>query len=308
MWKIKVIKEFLRNVYFFFIASSSHTISESTISGSLDHGIAYTSTQTENHVFSIFRLERSKITNNGLESFLDGNSPGAVYLSAANQVFQIFNSYFARNKNGTLYSRLQNEETVAALPNSQFHANTIEFDRGRPLYLEGISGPFFNVEVTGNYFSMNLATDKDMIGHSICKISNVIAHVQGNFFYNNSGQYVLEYDHSAADVTGLTFSNNTLYRNVGLGVNFGVTILCNAAAKMHNNILENPRNRYQISTSLKGRPTVVNATSNWWGAGILKLVVPFIMDKTKDYRLSLTVIYEPFVRLQPQVLTSGKLS
>ena len=134
------------------------------------------------------------------------------------------------------------------------------------------------------------------------------AHVEGNFFYNNSGKYVLEYDHSPADVTGLTFANNTLYRNVGLGVNFGVTILCNAAAKMHNNILENPRNRYQISTSLKGRLTVVNASSNWWGAGTLKLIVPLIMDKTKDYRLSLTVIYEPFVRLQPQVVASGKLS
>ena len=271
----------------------------------MDHGIAYTSTQTGNH---IFRLERSRITNNGLESVLDGNSPGAVYLNTENQVFEIFNNYFAGNRNGTVHVRLQNEESVPALPNSQFHSNTIELNRGRSLYFEGISGPFLSVKVTDNYFSMNLATDKDMIGHSICKISNVIAHVQGNFFYNNSGQYVLEYDHSTADVTGLTFTNNTLYRNVGLGVNFGVTILCNAAAKMHNNILENPRNRYQISTSLKRRPTVVNATSNWWGAGTLKLIVPLIMDKTKDYRLSLTVIYEPFVRLQPQVLTSGKLS
>ena len=271
----------------------------------MDHGIAYTSSQTENH---IFRLERSRITNNGLEPFVDVNSRGAVYLSATNQVFQIFNNYFAGNKIGTVHSRLQNEESVPFLPSSQFHSNTIEFNRGRSLFLEGISGPFLNVFVTNNYFSMNLATDKDVIGHSICKISNVTAHVEGNFFYNNSGKYVLEYDHSPSDVTGLTFANNTLYRNVGLGVNFGVTILCNAAAKMHNNILENPRNRYQISTSLKGRPTVVNATSNWWGAGILKLVVPFIMDKTKDYRLSLTVIYEPFVRLQPQVVTSGKWS
>ena len=270
----------------------------------MDHGIVYNATQTESH---IFRLQRSRITNNGLKSFLDGNSPGAVYLNATNQVFQIFNNYFAGNKNGTVHCRLENDVLIPLLPISQFHANTIELNRGRSLFLEGISGPFLNVKVTNNYFSVNVATDQDMIEHSIFKISNVTAHVEGNFFYNNSGKYVLEYDHSPANVTGLTFANNTLYRNVGLGVNFGVTILCNAAANMHNNMLENPRNRYQISTSLKGIPTVVNATSNWWGAGILKLIVPLIFDKSKDYRLSVTVTYEPFVELQPQVVTSGKL-
>jgi len=271
----------------------------------LDRAIVYDATLTESH---IFRLERSRITNNGLKSFFDGSSPGAVYLNAANQVFQIFNNYFAGNKNGTVHSRLENDVLVPLLPISQFHANTIELNRGRSLFLEGMSGPFLNVKVTNNYFSVNVATNQDMMEHSIFKISNVIAHVEGNFFYNNSGKYVLEYDHSPANVTGLTFSNNTLYRNVGFGVNFSVTIFCNAAARMHNNILENPRNRYQITTLLKGKPTVVNATSNWWGAGILRLIAPVILDKTKDYRLSLTVIYEPFLRLQPQVVTSGKLS
>ena len=271
----------------------------------MDRAIVYDSTLTESH---IFRLERSRITNNGRKSFIDGTSPGAVYLNAANQVFQIFNNYFAGNKNGTVHSRLENGEVVPLLPISQFHANTIELNRGGTLFLEGMSGPFLNVEVTNNYFSVNVATNQGMIEHSIFKMSNVKAHVEGNFFYNNSGKYVLEYDHSPANVTGLTLANNTLYRNVGLGVNLSVTILCNAAARMHDNILENPRNRYQISTSLKGIPTVVNATSNWWGAGILKLIVPLILDKSKDYRLSLTVIYEPFVPKQPQVVTSGKLS
>ena len=164
MYKIIAVKEFLSKVEFFFTAIPTlHTISESTISGSLDHGIAYTSSQTENH---LFRLERSRITNNGLEPFVDVNSRGAVYLSATNQVFQIFNNYFAGNKIGTVHSRLQNEESVPVLPNSQFHSNTIEFNRGRSLFMEGISGPFLNVFVTNNYFSMNLATDKDVIGHS----------------------------------------------------------------------------------------------------------------------------------------------
>ena len=271
----------------------------------MDRAIVYDATLTDGH---IFRLEHSRITNNGLKSYFDGSSPGAVYLNAANQVFQIFNNYFAGNKNGTFHSRLENDVLVPLLPISQFHANTIELNRGRSLFLEGMSGPFLNVKVTNNYFSVNVAANKDMIEHSILEISNVIAHVEGNFFYNNSGKYVLEYDHSLENVTGLTFANNTLYKNVGLGVNFSATILCNAAARIHGNILENPRNRYQISTSLKGRPTVVNATSNWWGAGILKLIVPLILDKSKHYWLSLTFIYEPFVRKQPQVVTSGKLS
>ena len=244
--------------------------------------------------------------NNGLASFFGENSPGAVNLKARNQVFQIFNNYFAGNKNGTLYSRLQNEETALIPPNSQFHANTIESNRGRSLLLEGISGPFLDVKVTDNHFSLNLATDLNHNAHSICKVSDLVALFQGNFFYNNSGQYVLEYEFPVAPVTGLTFMNNTLFRNHGLGANFGVTILCNGEAELHYNVLENPRNRYQISTSMKGHTAVVNATSNWWGESVLKLIVPLIMDKTKDYRLSLTVIFKPFIQLQPQSAISGK--
>ena len=174
------------------------------------------------------------------------------------------------------------------------------------MFLEGISGPNLKVKVTNNYFSLNLATSLDESVHSICKISNLVAILQGNFFYNNSGQYVLEYDFPISAVTGLMFLNNTLFRNHGLGVNYGVTILCNGRAEIHDNVFQNPRNRYQISTTWLGSPVTVNASSNWWGESALKLIVPLIMDKTKDYRLSLTVIFKPFVQLQPQSATSGK--
>ena len=254
----------------------------------------------------LLRVERSKIMNNGLSSSLNKKSQEAIYLNAANQVFQIFNNYLAENRNGILYSTIQNDESAPTPPISQVHANTIESNRGKTLFLEGGSGPYITVKVTDNYFSSNVATDLDHHVHSICKISNLVAHLRGNVFYNNSGQYVLEYYFTVAPVTGLTFLNNTLFRNHGLGVNYGVTILCNGRAEMHDNVMENPRNRYQISTTWQGNPVIANATSNWWGERILKLIAPLIMDSTKDYRLSLTVSFQPFIQLQPQKALSGK--
>ena len=76
---------------------------------------------------------------------------------------------------------------------------------------------------------------------------------------------------------------------------------------MHGNVLENPGNRYQISTTLQGNQVIVNATSNWWGDSAANLIASHIMDKGKDYRLSITVIFKPFVQFPPQRAISGKL-
>ena len=254
----------------------------------------------------LFRIERSKIVNNGLSPSLNKIYPGAIFLNASNQVFQIFNNYLAKNRNGTLYSTIQNDESAPNQPISQLHANTIESNKGGTVFLEGISGAYLTVKVTDNYFSVNLAMDLDHYVHSICNISNLVAHLRGNFFYNNSGQYVLEYSFPVTYVTGLTFLNNTLFRNHGLGVNYGATILCNGRAEMHGNVIENPRNHYQISTTWQAGSIIVNATLNWWGEGVLTLIAPLIMDSTKDNKLSLKVIFQPFIQLQPQRVLSSK--
>lgn len=283
--------------------STLHHISECTVSGNLGYGINYQSTQAGGH---LFRIERSKIENNGLSSRFTGATYEAIHLEAVNQVFQVYNNYLADNKNMTFYAKMKNEESAPTLPTSQLHANVIEWNRGATLLLEGSYGPYLSVKVTDNYFSMNLATDLDDNRHSVCNISNLVAHLEGNFFYNNSGQYVLEYSFPLVSGRGLTFVNNTLFKNEGVGANYGITILCNGEAEMHGNVLQNPRNRFQFSTTWRGNPVNVNATSNWWGENALQLVAPLIMDKTKDYRLTLTVIFEPFVKLQPQATISGK--
>ena len=192
---------------------------------------------------------------------------------------------------------------------NHIHGNTFDYNRGRSLFLEGISGPYLNVKVTNNYFSRNFAEYPDGKVKSVCRITNLRAHVEGNFFYNNIGQYAFEYSYTRGNATVLYFLSNTLYKNsaLGLKVNYGVTILCNGAAEMHGNVLENPGNRYQISTTLQGIPVIVNATSNWWGESLANLIAPLIMDKTKDYRLSLTVIFKPFFQFPPQRVISGKL-
>ena len=278
----------------------NHRITESIISGNTEQGISYTSTQTENH---LLKIERCKITNNG------GTSSGAIHLNAANQAFELFNNYLAENRNGSIYSRVHYEESQYNMPKNHIHGNTFDSNRGGALFLEGVTGPYFNVKVTNNYFSSNFAEDADGKANSVCRITKLGAHVEGNFFHNNIGQYTFEYSYAQGNTTVLYFRNNTLYKNsaLGLQVNYGVTILCNGAAEMHGNVLENPGNLYQISTTMQGIPVIVNATSNWWGERVANLIAPLIMDKAKDYRLSLTVIFKPFDQSPPQRVFSGKL-
>lgn len=288
----------------FTVTTLTHSITESTISGSLGRAISYTTTQNGKH---LFKIEHSKIINNGLNAFNQRKSPGAIYLNSANQVFQMLNNYVAENQNGGLVSRMLSKETDAFPPNSFIHANTFDANRGGTLHLERISGSYGNVKVTDNYFSLNLGIDLDGKVHSIFKISNLVTLMQGNFFYNNSGQYIVQYYYPGGRGAGLIFNNNTLVRNRGLGIYYGVTMLCNGRAEMHYNFMQNTRNRYQFSTTFKRSPVTVNATSNWWGEGLLRLVSPVIMDKTKDYRLSVTVIFQPFITSQPVSVMSGKL-
>ncbi|XP_022804999.1 uncharacterized protein LOC111342215 isoform X2 [Stylophora pistillata] len=163
-----------------------------------------------------------------------------------------------------------------------------------------------NVIVSNNYFSLNLAQKWDGSANNVCVITKFTAIVQGNFFYNNVGHYVFLYDNSQTSIVGLRFVNNTLYKNgaQGLNVNYGATILCNGAAEILGNVLQNPNNRYQISTTMRGSPITVNATSNWWGESVPNLIYSVILDKTTDYRLSMTIVFQPFVKLPPQTAIS----
>ena len=194
------------------------------------------------------------------------------------------------------------------MPKNHIHGNAFDSNRGGALFLKGVTGPYLNVKVTNNYFSRNFAQDPNGKVNTVCRITNLQAHVQGNFFYNNIGQYGFEYRYARGNATVLHFLNNTLYKNSasGLKVSYGVTILCNGAAEMHGNVLENPGNRYQLSTTLQGIQVIVNATSNWWGKSVANLIASLIMDKSKDYRLSVTVMFTPFVQSPPQRLISGK--
>ena len=278
----------------------THRITESIFSGNVEHGISYTSTQTENH---LLRIERCKITNNG------GASSGAMHLNATNQAFELFNNYLAENRNGSIYSRVHYEETESYMPKNHIHGNTFDSNRGVSLFLVGVTGPYFSVKVTNNYFARNFAKDPDGKANSVCRITNLRAHVQGNFIFRNTGQYAFEYSYLQENATVLHFLNNTLYKNsaLGLNVNYGATILCNGAAEMHGNVFQNPFNRYQLSTTLQGNQVIVNATSNWWGENVANLIASLIIDKTKDPLLSLTVLFTPFVQLPPQRVISGKL-
>lgn len=289
-------------IFFWFSVRQTitHRIIESTFNGNLGHGVRFTSTETKTHVVQI---ERCKIMNNGPSPTL-GKMFGAIHLNATNQVFRIINSYLADNRNGGVYAKLQKEddsvENISITMTSHIHGNTVERNRGKALLLEGTIGQTSNVNVTSNFFTLNMARD------SVCNMTDVTVAFQGNFLFNNSGLYVIEFNFPGTSVSRLHFLNNTLYKNRGLGVNYGVTVLLNGASEMHYNVFQNPNNRYQISSTLTGSAVTVNATSNWWGESAQSSVASLIRDKTKDYRLSLTVVFKPFLHLAPQETLSGR--
>ncbi|XP_022801512.1 uncharacterized protein LOC111339184 [Stylophora pistillata] len=275
-----------------------HQVTGSVFSGNVKQGVRYTSTQSGG---SMFRLERCQVTNNGLNPVLNGRPSGVINFTAVNQEFDIVNNYIAGNNNGGIYSRIINEVSTIRPLTSHIHANTIENNRGSILRVEGVSEPYADVKVTNNYFSRNLARDWDGRANIVCIITNFTAIVQGNFFYDNVGHYVVFYDNPQSNTTGLRFVNNTLYKNV----NYGATILCNGAAEILGNVLQNPNNRYQISTTTRGSPVTINATFNWWGESVPNLISALIMDKTKDYRLSLKVVFQPFTQKPPLTVISA---
>ncbi|KAL9982165.1 hypothetical protein ACROYT_G010976 [Oculina patagonica] len=272
----------------------THRLIESTFNGNLGHGIRFTSTETKTH---FVQIERCKVINNGLSPTL-GKMFGAIHLNATNQLFRIINSYLADNRNGGVYAKLQKEddsmENTSIAMASHIHGNTVERNRGKALLLEGTTGQTSNVNVTSNFFTLNMARD------SVCNITDVTVAFQGNFLFNNSGLYVVEFNFLGTSVSRLHFVNNTLYKNRGLGVNYGVTVLLNGASEMHYNVFQNPNNRYQISSTLTGSAVTVNATLNWWGESAQSSVASLIRDKTKDYRLSLTVLFKSILHLPPQ--------
>ncbi len=249
------------------------------------------------------QIERCKVINNGLSPTL-GKMFGAIHLNATNQLFRIINSYLADNRNGGVYAKLQKEddsmENTSIAMASHIHGNTVERNRGKALLLEGTTGQTSNVNVTSNFFTLNMARD------SVCNITDVTVAFQGNFLFNNSGLYVVEFNFLGTSVSRLHFVNNTLYKNRGLGVNYGVTVLLNGASEMHYNVFQNPNNRYQISSTLTGSAVTVNATLNWWGESAQSSVASLIRDKTKDYRLSLTVLFKSILHLPPQGTLSGR--
>ena len=278
-----------------------HRITESTVSGNLGHGISCTSTETDNH---IFHIERSKVTNNGISSSFGKKQLEGVHLNATNQVFQIINSFLSGNRNGGLYAKLQIKDGfIPVSAESHIHGNTFEYNRGSVLFLEGTTDQYSNVKATSNYYSVNFASDSHGKVTSVCNITDLNVLFQGNVVYNNSGQYIMVFGSSQGS---LRLLNNTFYRNRGLGINYGVTVLLNGKAEIHNNVFQNPNNRYQISTTLQGSRVSVDAKSNWWGESVLSLVESLIKDKTKDYRLSLLVDFQPFLYLPPQEVISGK--
>ena len=282
-----------------------YRISDSTVSGNLGHGISFKSTETKSH---IFQIERSKITKNGLRATADKTSLEGIHLNATNQVFTIINSYIAENKNGGIYAELKKQDIPIPLSHTNhIHGNTIEHNRGKALFLQGTTVQPSDVKLTNNYFSFNtgMSLQAKATAQSVCKLSNLSVLLQANFFYNNSGQYIVEFDGTQSS---LRFINNTLFRNRGLGDSYGVTFLCNGEGEMHGNALQNPNNRYQITTTLQGIPLTVNATLNWWGESTLNLVSSLIKDKTTDYRLSLTVVFNPYLHLPPRKSLSGKHS
>ena len=280
-----------------------HSLTGNVLSQNRGHGISYTSLSTESPDVVI---AGSIITSNG-DSLLPITQTGAIFFETANRKFYIYNNFIAENRVGGIFARL---EGGYKLGKSQIYRNTILKNGKEALLLDSRGGQACCVEIRSNSFSHHKGYDCPSGQCSVCKMRDVMYSFTRNFFYNNSGLYIIEYRYPNHHTKENKVLENTLYINYGTGASHGVTILCDGPVEIHRNHLKNPSNLYEITSSMSGGYDVfdIDARSNWWGSGIMQTVSHKIVDRYKDNRLQSRVIFRPFQKLPSQHVISGKRS
>lgn len=269
-----------------------------------EHGIWYNSTSRKP-----LSLKRNKFLKNGNSKIVKNSVlSGAVYAEMKDKHFLFANNHIAGNTIGGIYVQTENSEGHSiegrnSKKGSWIYGNTFVQNGKEALHLVSNKDLPAVVYIKENHFSSNYGKGFGNSKHSIVKMKDVATQIEGNFFFNNSGLVIMEYEFSNENYKGQHCTNNTFFLNTGTAIGYGATIRTNGPIQYHGNSMKNPNNLYELDTTTSAVTDPVNATMNWFGFGLKPTVKSRLRDKDISNRLP-KVLFEPFVKIQPRNILS----
>ncbi|XP_078593656.1 uncharacterized protein LOC144871725 isoform X2 [Branchiostoma floridae x Branchiostoma japonicum] len=297
---------------------ASHVVSDSVFVGNKRSGIHYSSTFERNPKVNI---ERNILAENGGNLIGGADLSSALAMTVGDAEFMITNNLVTNNRVGGVHILMHSRNPE---PRSNMIANNVLTNNrdSEAVLLRSMVMPMMSINIVGNNIAHNAAKDY----RSALVITNTVANVYNNTFYNNSGMYTVEWQYQGASaLTDPTeqqyFTGNLVHFNKGENLDLQATIVTDGPIMYQSNFIKNPANEYEISQlqyqfeeeeeeKPKGDEELdddvdeeekeevsVIATNNWWGFTKRPEVADRILGELRTSRSKVT--YVPFLTAPP---------
>eukprot|EP00058_Branchiostoma_floridae_P027962 XP_002613453.1 hypothetical protein BRAFLDRAFT_84589 [Branchiostoma floridae] len=297
---------------------ASHVVSDSVFVGNKRSGIHYSSTFERNPKVNI---ERNILAENGGSLIGGADLSSALAMTVGDAEFMITNNLVTNNQVGGVHILMHSRNPE---PRSNMIANNVLTNNrdSEAVLLRSMVMPMMSINIVGNNIAHNAAKDY----RSALVITNTVANVYNNTFYNNSGMYTVEWQYQGASaLTDPTeqqyFTGNLVHFNKGENLDLQATIVTDGPIMYQSNFIKNPANEYEISQlqyqfeeeeeeKPKGDEELdddvdeeekeevsVIATNNWWGFTKRPEVADRILGELRTSRSKVT--YVPFLTAPP---------
>ena len=286
--------------------AGTHQFFKCTANSNLRHGVSFSDPQQDSssatkHFFKQLLLIDNTINDNTQYGFK--LSPEGQYASdSANITMVITNNQFMRNSRGGIFLSPENfwwtkpRRVQASVTDNHFEQNKVNAIHVFCVYLESV--------IESNRFINNTDTVLSLMNNNRCgsntgrNVNPVKVEINENRFLKNRAENVLFIDYSSFPETiSAIVKNNTFEDNEAatkdLFPNFyrrsttrAVIVLKEGSFTLRENILENPKFAYQLSTLRPDYQHSIDAKFNWWGTAEECKIVDRIFDFQHRVQLS----------------------
>eukprot|EP00118_Oscarella_pearsei_P024297 m.303372 g.303372 ORF g.303372 m.303372 type:complete len:4895 (+) comp40834_c0_seq19:159-14843(+) len=243
---------------------SSVYLSESIISGNLQHGISGNTSNGQlvgyGSVVYEVKIERNTIKQNGRFTTLSFNGQAAgiaLIISYTNVTIQ--NNGLTNNKGGALSSDVNSNSRILVYDNR---------------IIRNSDGSTISIRLNGSAGVMEAEIISNTINHNSAgvlfdnmAVIDVSTKVTGNILYDNIGRHVLSWQTNALSSSlSQECSKNIMHLNVGQIPDRRWSVYVSGVGPVYRgNVFDNPANVFEFSTGVGAGQHDVKM--NWWGSG-----------------------------------------
>ena len=301
--------------------AGAHQFFNCTANSNLRHGVSFSdpyqhSSSAPRHFFNQISLIDNTINDNtqyGFKLAPEGQYAG----DAPNVTMVITNNQFMRNSRGGIFISPANywwtkpRRVQASVTDNHFEQNKVNAFHVFCVYLEAV--------IESNRFINNTDKVLTLMNNNRCRLNKkrdsnlnpVNVEINENRFMKNRAENVLFIDYSSSPETvSAIVRNNTFEDNEAatkdLFPNFyrrsttrAVIVLKEGSVILRENVLENPKFAYQLSTLRPDYQQGIDAKFNWWGTAEECRIVDRIFDFQHRVQLSPVEFF-------PYLLSSNK--